>query len=628
MCGICGFVNFDTQSADLKILQKMNEVLWHRGPDDEGFQIVNNVALASRRLSIIDLSTGHQPISNEEKTIWFVFNGEIYNFKELRRLLIKKGHRFLTKTDTETIVHLYEEYGPRGCLKYLNGMFAFALYDKKEKILFLARDRLGKKPLYYAVFENTFIFGSELKAIIVHSKVKKELDFNSLNKYLTYEYVPTPGTIFKNIYKLEPGYYLLIKNGVVKKYQYWDVQFKRDLENISGKEAAKKLDYLLEESVKKRLEADVPLGVFLSGGVDSSTIAYYTTLFKPKLHSFSIGFKESSFDESFYAKMASDYLQTNHHHKILSAKKAFSLIPEIFALLDEPLADPSIIPTFFLSKITREKVKVALSGDGGDEIFMGYDTFEANFWARFYELIPLKIRKGLMQMLVNNLPTSFVNFSFDFKAKKFITGFSYPLEVRHEIWLGSFPPEVRDDLLTAGAWKEMKKSSLFEETLGYFKKVKSESFWQQMIYLYLKGYLEGDILVKTDRASMFNSLEVRSPFLDYKLVDFVNSLPIKYKFNFLRRKYILKELMKGKLPEKIINRPKKGFGIPLAEWLTSEIKPLMLDVLVEKKIKKQGIFNYHYIQKLIDEHLAKKKDNRKLLWTLITFQLWQKRWLK
>jgi len=625
MCGITGYFGNGNQ----EILKKMTQTLHHRGPDDEGFYIDKNVGLGHKRLAIIDLSdAGRQPISNEKKNIFVIFNGEIYNFLELKKTL-KQKHYFESNTDTEVILHLYEEIGVEVFNK-LNGMFAIAIYDIRINTLILARDKMGKKPLYWGKFNDTFIFGSELKALAQHPNFKKELDLMSLNKYLSYEYVPTPHSIFKNTYKLEPGHYLQYVDGNVIKHKFWDISFQSSIKNhqLRIEEAVHKLDEKVNNSVKLRLVSDVPLGIFLSGGIDSSTIAYYAQKNSAqKIKTFSIGFKEDAFDESKYARLTASHLKTDHYEKILTANDSLNLIPRISKLADEPLADASIIPTFLLSEFTKEHVTVALGGDGGDELFCGYDTFIAEQWAEFYKKIPLIIRKKILEKIILNFPTSFKNISFDFKAKKFIDGFYEDRKYRHQRWLGAFDSLQKQNLFSNDRKKELADSNEYDDIDVYLDSLKNTSDINKIIYLYLRMYMMDDILVKVDRASMFNSLEVRAPFLDCNVVDFANSLPADFKIKGFETKYILKKLMKNKLPKEIVWRKKKGFGIPMAYWLTNELKPLALELLNESRVKQEGLFNYQYVNKLLKNHFSKKEDNRKLIWSLMVFEMWREKWL-
>src|SRR3989339_701166 len=522
MCGIAGYLGYGNQ----KILEEMTNTLYHRGPDDKGFLLDGKVGLGHRRLSIIDLShSGHQPMSNEDGSIQIVLNGEIYNYLDLKKQL-KNKHQFVSQTDTEIIIHLYEEVGER-VFQYLSGMFALAIYDKNKQKLILARDRMGKKPLYWAKFEDTLMFSSELKSLIKHPKFKKELNLEALNKYLRYEYVPTPHSIFKNVYKLEPGHYLEYDGQNIKKVKFWDVSFQAT--DLSFDQAVSKLDEKINQATKIRLVSDVPLGVFLSGGIDSSLVTYYAQKNSlQKIKTFSIGFKEKSFDESDYAKQVADYLGTDHQQAILSAQDSLEFIPQIADLLDEPMADPSIVPTYLLSKFTKQQVTVALGGDGGDELFLGYDTFVAQRYADIYDKAPMFLRK-LIAKATSGLPSSFSNISLDFKIKKFTQDFEGNRMYRHHRWLGSFDYNQKANLFTEDIWRNLKNNNEFDDLDNYLKIFKENNYYKKLIYFYFKTYLLDDILVKIDRASMFNALEVRAPLLDYNVVDFANSLPLDYK---------------------------------------------------------------------------------------------------
>jgi len=626
MCGITGYSGI----GDKIILGKMYETLKHRGPDDGGLHVTNNLGLAQRRLSIIDLSPGgHQPMSNEDGTVWIVFNGEIYNFLELKATL-KSKHVFKGHSDTEVILHLYEEIGTK-VFSAIQGMFAIALYDARSGELILARDRMGKKPLFWGIHDGTFLFGSELKALMTHPLFKKEINLESVSKYFLYEYVPTPHTIFQNTYKLEPGTFLTWNAKVTRKEQFWKPTFLPKETNFVS--SLIDLDRSLTSAVSDRLVSDVPLGIFLSGGLDSSTIAYYAvqantaSSSKQKIKTFSIGFKESSFDESKYARQVARHLNTDHHEKILSVKDCLNLIPKIGELLDEPMADSSLVPTYLLSQFTREHVTVALGGDGGDELFCGYDTFLAERFARIYERIPEMIRGGIIKKIVQKIPTSHSNMSLDFKAKKFIAGFEGKPSYRNQRWLGAFDRSERQELFRSDIWKAVSVRNEFADIDQYLMQADSHDIFDELGLLYERMYMMDDILVKVDRASMMNSLEVRAPFLDTRVVDLANHLPTSFKFKGLTRKYVLKKLMEGKLPHEIIYRKKKGFGMPIAQWLGAELRPLVLDLLGAESLKQIGLFNSDYIAKLLTEHFSDNKDNRKQIWTLMMFVMWWRKWM-
>ena len=625
MCGICGILHLDdTGSLDSQTLKEMCRVLTHRGPDDEGFYVETHFGMGMRRLSIIDLSGGHQPIHNEGETVWVVSNGEIYNFPELRKDLERDGHAFYTKTDTEVIVHLYEEVG-ENCVDKLNGMFAFALWDTQRRKLMLVRDRIGIKPLYYAFLRNQMIFASELKGLLRHPKVIREVDVDALDKYLTYEYVPCPHTMIKNVKKLPPGHMMVCENGRTVVKQYYDLRFSPKRYYNDTTECIEALLDLLKKSVRRRLISDVPLGVFLSGGIDSSAITALASQILEEVKTFSIAFEDRSFDESEYAREVAHILQSDHYEQTLTPRELLNIVPKVPDIIDEPLGDASIIPTYLVSKFAREHVTVVLGGDGGDELFAGYPTYQAHRLARMYESIPPFVRWGI-DKVITSLPVSDDNFSLDFKLKKFISGIGLSPEIRNYVWLGSFSSDAKQDLL-AEPIRENLRSEWHREIEDYIKDNTFSGMFDMIQYLDMKLYLQEDILVKLDRASMANSLEARVPFLDHEVVEFVNALPWQMKLHNLTTKYILKKSVKEILPQKIIRRKKKGFGIPVAKWVKSELKELVLDLFAEEKIKKEGFFNYSYVHRLLEDHFQNKKDNRKLIWTLLVFQLWYSRYI-
>lgn len=631
MCGIYGYISVKGK-VDLQVLRRMGDALVHRGPDDEG-EFTNesgdfSVGLGHKRLSIIDLSpAGKQPMANEDESIWITFNGEIYNFKELKRELEAKGHRFRSNSDTEVIVHLYEEAGIH-CLQRLNGMFAFALWDSKQQQLFLARDRIGKKPLHYVLLDDGIIFASEIKALLKHPRVPKEIDARSLNKYLTFEYVPAPNTIFKAIKKVEPGHYLLYQSGEVHSDKYWDIPLvDNPITYRTEQEYIEELREILEKSVRSRLVADVPLGVFLSGGIDSGLVAAFARKANQQIECFSIGFDEPSFDESQYAKRVAQALNVQHRVQVFTMREMLDSLHVLPDIMDEPLADASVLPTYLLSKFTSQNVKVALSGDGGDELFAGYQTYQAHAIINYYDLLPGFLKTAL-KAVAYRLPVSHKNISADFKLKQFLKGAGVSSEIMFFIWMGAFIESEKKGLLSEDFKRELRDQNAYEDILRYISESRLTKNLERILYLSMKLYLQDGVLVKVDRASMANSLEVRCPLLDHEFVEFVCGLPMVYKLNGLKTKYLFKKAAKGILPESIIHRQKKGFGIPISRWLTSELKDFMLDYLSEEKIKRQGFFNYPYIKILIDDHVRKKMDNRKLLWPLLVFQLWHERFIE
>jgi len=627
MCGITGILETGGP-VDREALRRMTNTLRHRGPDDESYYFSENhdghisAGFGFRRLAIIDLSGGRQPMSNEDGTLWLVCNGEIYNYQELRQGLEQRGHRFRTNCDVESLLHLYEETGP-DCVKQANGMFAAAIWDTRRQTLFLARDRLGKKPLYYRATPTQFLFGSEVKALLQHPACPRELDRRSLSKYLAYEYVPSPHCIFKGLRKLPAGHTLTWQNGECHLRQYWDLQFPGVHDRRTESEMAEELRARLKEAVRLRLISDVPLGVFLSGGIDSSTVVALMAELRPanQIKTFAIGFEEGSFDESRYARRVAEFYGTDHHEDILKGGALLDMLPEVAAFLDEPFADASVIPTYLLSRFTRRHVTVALGGDGGDELFAGYPTFPAQQAARFYRM-PQALHRAFRR-LTELLPVSHENFSLDFKLKRFLRGAGWRPELRDQVWIGSFTPEEQRGLLASAS-----EVDDYDDILTAKQHCPATaSTMERLTYLYCKFYLQDDILVKVDRASMACALEARAPFLDYTFVEFVNSLPFDLKLKGFKTKYILKRAMAGKLPPDILKRGKKGFGIPVGKWFRHELRGLLLDTLSERRINQQGLFDYPALARLVTEHLRGVKDNRKQLWTLFMFQLWYEKYL-
>ncbi len=614
--------------GDEVMLSSMCDRMWHRGPDSEGIWLGQGVALGMRRLAVIDLKTGEQPMWNEDKSIVVVMNGEIYNFRELRKVLKKRGHKFYTESDTEVIPHLYSELG-EDFLDELNGMFAIALWDAKLEKLILARDRFGEKPLYYGIFDEKFFFASEPKVLLSHPKISPEIDPEALHHYLSYDYVPAPLSIYKGIRKLPAAHKLVWESGKITTSRYWKLSFSKPSEKPSINEASEKLGSLISDSVKARLVSDVPLGVLLSGGIDSSTVAACAQQHASgKIKTFSIGFEEDSFDESEYARQVARHLGTDHYEEILSVNTAKKLITEIGEWLDEPLSDGSLIPTFMLSRFVREHVTVALGGDGGDEIFAGYPTYYGHKMARVYDAIPSFVKTGVIKPIVNNLSTSTDNLSFDYRAKRFVSSAGYDVVTRHHSWFGSFTGDEKESLLSDTVHFETKGLDVYESAKELLDDCDSTNTIEQMQYLDMNYYLAEDILTKVDRASMAVSLEVRAPFLDPTVAEYAASLPPEYKLKGSSAKYILKQTVSDLLPANIINRPKKGFGIPIAEWLKGTLNPLMHDMLSPGRLIIQDLFNHDYIRELIREHEQGIANHYKQIWTLLVFQLWYENFIK
>ncbi len=636
MCGIAGWINLrqSNKNHDAEpVLHSMCERIVHRGPNSEGLWLDDTVALGMRRLSIIDLETGDQPVFNCDRSVIVMMNGELYNYREVRAELEAKGHKFKTKSDTEILPHLYEEYGD-GLLEHVNGMYAFSLWDSKRKKLIIARDRFGEKPLYYGVFDRKLIWASELKALIAHPAVKPELDLNAVRHYVSFDYVPAPMSIFKGIHKLPAAHVLTVENGEVRTRRYWDLTWSdpgtvasgpngtSHAKSLSGK--AEELKELLSDAVRMRLVSDVPLGILLSGGIDSSSVAAFAVRHATeRVKTFSIGFEEDSFDESKYARQVAKHLDTEHYEDKLSATTAGDLISEIGTWLDEPMSDGSLIPTHLLARFVRQHVTVALGGDGGDELFAGYPMYYAHTLSAKYLAIPSIVRSGLIEPVINALPVSTKNMSFDYKAKRFVRASRYDDVTRHHSWFGSFSIEQHDRLFS--------KEFLAETDADIYRGVRelvaasgARNVIEQMQYADINYYLAEDILTKVDRSAMAVSLETRAPFLDPRVGQFAASIPVEYKLQGKSGKVILKEAMKGLLPHEILHRPKKGFGIPIAEWLKGRLNPLLHEMLSPERLKTDGLFDPAYVQKLIREHETGTASHHKELWTLLVFQLWRK----
>lgn len=618
MCGIAGFVG----RGDAPILRAMESSLAHRGPDSSAIWLSpeGTVGLMHRRLAIIDLSPdAAQPMHSHDGRFSITFNGEIYNFKALREELT--AYPFSTESDTEVILAAYAAWGVES-FKKLHGMFAFALYDSQTHELFLVRDRLGKKPLYWTHASDIFLFGSELKALRAHPSCPHEVDTRSMAEYLARDYVPTPHTIYKDIHKLLPGSFLRFSQNKVHTEPFWSPVTLAPA--MSEEDALEKFDALLTQAVEERLIADVPLGVFLSGGIDSSTVAYYASKIAPgKVKTFSIGFAEESFDESRHARTVAAHLGTEHHEKILSAQDALKLIREIPMVFDEPVADASVLPTLLLSQFTREHVTVALGGDGADELLLGYPTFKAEKAAAFFNLLPQAAR-SLLGKGVDFLPASQKYLGLDVKARKFTHDFDPNLFVRHLQWLGSFRENELLHLLTPAAAATAR--GITHELIAQWRsEAPSLSGLNALSHFYMRTYLMDEVLVKVDRASMHYGLEVRAPFLSHELVEFLLALPPQLKYQG-GGKYLLKKLMRGRLPDSILDRSKQGFAAPTAAWLRTDLRELLIQTLSKEKLTQNNLLQYTEVKKLIDEHLAGKRNHAKKLWTILVFQLWLDTW--
>lgn len=621
MCAIAGYVGEGTEGD----LERMVEAIRYRGPDDSGLYTEPGLGLGHARLSIIDLTaTGHQPMWNNARTVAVVFNGEIYNFRELKSEL--GTYRFRGTSDTEVILALYERYGEK-CFEKLGGMFAIALYDTRSKRLLLARDRMGKKPLYWGTFGKTLLFASEPKAILRHPAARTAIDPAALNAYFALDYVPTPMSIFRGINKLEPGGLLSYEEGRIEKRSFWDPDLRE--QDVTFHEARAELDRRLRAATRSRLISDVPLGVFLSGGLDSSTVAYYAAQeSEGPIHTFSIGFDEETFDESRYAQEVADHLGTTHHHKKLAGDDSLGIIPGILDSLDEPLADASIIPTHLLSRFAKERVSVALGGDGGDELFAGYPTFQAERVLPLYRMLPKTLRTSLLAGMVNMLPASFTDMSLGFKLAQLNAGADEEnVAIRHMRWLGTFNDEERSRLLSPEIYAELTTRSPYTHATRAMSASTSTDMRNKLLFAYQRTYLMDQVMVKVDRAAMYASLETRAPLLDHGLVEFADRLPYRFKLHGLTTKYLLKKTMEGKLPSHIINRRKKGFSVPVGAWLRGPLNGWAGEILADAKGASGGLLSSEYARTLWREHSSGQRNHRKKLWNLIVFLEWRKRFL-
>jgi len=623
MCGIVGKYNFLTGalvSADL--IKAMCDKIIYRGPDDGGVYTDGCIGLGHRRLSIIDLSElGHQPMASDDDMLWITFNGEIYNFQTLRGDLIAKGWRFKSNTDTEVILYLYQEYGEE-CLKYLRGMFAFAIWDRRKSLLFLARDRIGKKPLFYYYDGKRFIFASEIKSLLVNPEVKKEINFEGFYDYFKYQYVPDPKTIYKHIYKLEPGHYLVCSEEGLRKRQYWDISFsgesEKDLEGL-----VEELHGTLKESVRLRMISDVPLGAFLSGGIDSSiVVALMADQQQAPVTTCSIGFDSSDFDEIKYARKVADLFKTDHH-EFTVRQNVRELLPDLIRHFDEPFADSSAVPTYYVSKLARQRVTVALSGDGGDENFAGYEKYYLDdIENRVRVKIPSPIRRSVFPLLSQITATG--NHLLLQKATTLLKTLSFESDYGFYLTNTEFDARLWDRMANEDTKKRIGDYDPFSVSRYYYNKADTDNHLSKILYTDLKTYLPGDILVKVDRMSMANSLETRAPLLDHRIIEFAARIPPGLKYNRGEKKFILKQTFRGILPSENMYRKKMGFSVPLADWLRGELREFADSHLFSVSAGLNNFFRREQVRRIWEIHQAKKRDYSTVLWTFLVFELWLK----
>jgi len=629
MCGICGIYNFNVQAVNKELLEKMNNTLVHRGPDGEGYYIEKNIGLGHRRLSIIDLEGGKQPMGNEDGSIQVVFNGEIYNFLELKKDLEAKGYHFRTRSDTETIIYGYEEWGEEFVQK-LRGMFAIALWDSRNQKLLLIRDRIGKKPVYYYLGKDRILFASEIKALLMDKSIPKEIDPIALDSYLSFGYVPSPLSIFKAIRKLPPAHIAVCKLGDFSVRQYWHL----DMENIaspkSEEEVLEELRGLFDEAVRLRLISDVPLGAFLSGGVDSSAVVASMAglIGNGPVKTATIGFSDKRFDELEYARIVAKQYQTDHTEFVVTPD-ALEVLDDIVWHLDEPFADASAIPTYYVSKMARQKVTVALSGDGGDETFAGYNN--RYYMNRLEDSIRRKLPGFLKQNILGPMGEIYPKADFlprPFRLKRFLSNLSHTFEQAYFRDMSFyFLPEMKEKLYRSEFKSTIKDFDAFSILGKHFKVNRNPDVTTRVQYVDIKTYLPEDILVKVDRMSMAHSLEVRAPILDHKLIEYVGSLPSNLKLKGKESKYIFKKMLEDRLPQNILYRRKQGFSIPLASWLRNEMRGFVEETLFSPNNGLNSYFNPEYIKEMWVKHLSGRQDYAYPLWGLMMFSLWKRRFL-
>lgn len=621
MCGIAGFIESGPPEHRAAVLRRMTRALQHRGPDDEGFYVDAFAALGSRRLSVLDLRLGQQPMAGERDGIRVVHNGEIYNFRTVRARLEALGHRFRTDSDTEVIAHGYEEWGD-ACVAHLEGMFAFAVWDAAQQTLLLARDRIGEKPLYYYTAPTTFVFGSELRALLAHPAVPRELDLRSLSRYLAYEYVPAPSAILAGIAKLPAGHLLTVRLGDKPRVvRYWDLSFVPDHAPTED-EWAERLRDQIAASVRRQLVSDVPLGMFLSGGIDSgAVVATAARLGAAPLKTFSVGFDEPSYDERRFARAVASRWGTEHIETVFSARDALGLLDQVGALLDEPLVDASFLPTYVLSRMARRSVTVALSGDGGDELFCGYPTFLAHHGVRHIRRLP-RWMLDAATWAVNRMPPSRQYGSVEFLLKQFFRGLPHSAEMRTQLLLGGLPAAEQTSLLGPVVREACRDVDVYEDLTVAVAENPVLDPIARLIYQHCFFYLSGQVLTKVDRASMACGLEVRAPFLDPPLIDLACRIPSSLKLRGWTTKYILKRALRNDLPQEVLHRRKQGFGVPLDAWLRGPLRGALQERLEPERLARQGLFEASTVSRLTAEHLGGLRNHRKILWALMMFEAW------
>jgi asparagine synthase (glutamine-hydrolysing) len=625
MCGIAGFAEREAGTSGqgcsreqaFALVHAMCGVIRHRGPDDEGIHAAPGLGLGMRRLSIIDLSTGHQPMHNETSDVWVVFNGEIYNYRELRRELEAQGHRFVTESDTETIVHAYEEWGT-SAFSRLRGMFGIALWDARSGELFLARDRAGIKPLYYAETSGGLYFGSELKSLLVSGGISRELSPEALDHYLSFLYTPGDQSIFSGVRKLPPGHYLRWHHGEATIVRYWQIATSEPFAG-SEDEAAAQLHDVLAEAVRLHLLSDVPLGAFLSGGVDSSLVVALMAEATNKVTTFSIGFDEPEYDELPYARAVAEHFGTDHHEFVVRPD-ALSILDALVWHFDEPFADPSAIPTWYVSEIARRHVTVVLSGDGGDELFGGYDRYLPHPRVAAFDRVAIPAKQQIAAAIWPLLPHGA-------RGKNYLRHVSQDEDGRYVDSIAFFQPDEKNALLSSDVRAALNGHEAGRASLGRFQRFSALPHHSRMMRFDFETYLPEDVLTKVDRMSMAHSIESRVPLLDNNVIDFAATLPASFKIRKGRRKHILKRAAARLLPSEILDRRKQGFGVPIGAWFRGNLRELFHDILLSARTRARGYFEPAFVERIVKEHLSGTRDHSMRLWQLLVFELWHRQYL-
>jgi asparagine synthase (glutamine-hydrolysing) len=622
MCGIAGQLNLAGTERDPRaraVVAAMCDALVHRGPDDSGLLASGPMVMGMRRLSIIDLAGGRQPITNEDGSVVVVCNGEIYNYRELAEGLRARGHRFRSGSDVEVLVHLYEERGP-DFVRLLRGMFAFALWDERKRRLVLGRDRLGIKPLHFTSDGHRLLFASEIKALLVGG-AERRLDLEALHHYLTLSYVPAPWTVYAGVHKLLPGHLLIVEGGQFRLERYWQLEYSPAPEDVATTYWVEALRERLDDAVRSHLVSDVPVGVFLSGGLDSATVlSFMRDHVSGPIQTFSVGFPEGSFNELGRARATAKRFETDHHEMVLPASLG-DVVPSLIEAFDEPFADSSAIPVYYLSRFARERVKVVLSGEGGDEIFAGYETYVASKLAHWYRQLPGPLARTLIPAVVRRLPVSHRRVSFDYRAKRFVHGALLPAARAHLSWKEIFSDDAKAVLYARHGNGHTATGALFTDL---WAACPSTDWLTRLLHVDTHLGLPDDMLTKVDRTTMAHALEARVPLLDHRLVEFMAAVPSTLKLRGLRTKYLLRRTVADRLPRPVLRGPKRGFNVPMPGWLTGDLREFMRDTLAPGRVAASGIFRPEVVSRLVDEHTRLVADHSRNLWTLIVFEHWMR----